>query len=333
MSRRSLRRATIGAGAAMLLAQIGVAAFAAGATRQSLDDALFTGPLVAPNATSLPQGHWDIEPYLLDSIQHGRYDNNWHSHNTPDTHALRSVSLLEYGFTDRLLVALLPQFGYNVVEHGSDSQGLQLGDTKLRFQYMIHAFQEGSWLPTTALAYSQVFPTGKYDGLGDHPADGLGGGLLTSTFGLFTQDYFWMPNGHILRSRLDLTYTIPDDKASVDGVSVYGTGAGFNGTVDTGNTFSADLAFEYSMTRHWAPAVDIVYSHSGGASVRGTQASDGLVTAVSSTSKPSEAVDVAPAIEYNWNSHYGVIVGADVVVAGRNTGDAVTPQAALNIYY
>lgn len=333
MSRRTINRVAACAGIALTLAQAAAGVLAADASRQSLGDALFTGPLVAPNATSLPQGHWDVEPYVLDSIQHGRYDNNWNSRNTPNSHAIRSVSLLEYGLTDRLLVALLPQFGYNVVEHGSDSQGVRLGDTKLRFQYMLHAFQEGSWLPTTALAFSEVFPTGKYDGLGNHPANGLGSGLLTSTFGLFSQDYFWMPNGRILRSRLDLTYTIPDEKASVNGVSVYGTGPGFNGTIDTGNTFSADLAFEYSMTRHWAPAMDIVYSHSGGASVRGVQASNGLVTSVSSSSNASEAVDVAPAIEYNWNSHYGVIVGADVVVAGRNTADAVTPQAALNIYY
>ncbi|MGN8159335.1 transporter [Salinisphaera sp. RV14] len=333
MSRRTINRAAICAGLALTLAQASAGALAAGASRQSLDDALFTGPLAAPNATSLPQGHWDIEPYVLDSIQHGHYDNNWHSRNTPNVHALRSVSLLEYGLTNRLLVAVLPEFGYNVVEHGADSQGIRLGDTKLRFQYMLHAFHEGSWLPTTALAFSEVFPTGKYDGLGDHPANGLGSGLLTSTLGLFTQDYFWMPNGRILRSRLDLTYTIPDDNASVNGVSVYGTGRGFNGTVDAGNTFSADLAFEYSMTRHWAPAVDVIYSHSGGDSVRGVQASNGLVTSVNTNANASEAVDVAPAIEYNWNSHYGVIVGADVVVAGRNTGDAVTPQAAFNIYY
>lgn len=333
MSKGMIKRAAVCAAVALGLAQASAGALAADAARQSLSDALFTGPLAAPNATSLPEGHWDIEPYMLDVIQHGSYDNNWNSHNTPNTHALRSVTLFEYGVTDRLLVALLPQFGYNVVEHGSDSQGLRLGDTKLRFQYMLHAFRPGSWLPTTALAFSEVFPTGKYDGLGNHPANGLGGGLLTSTFGLFTQDYFWMPNGHILRSRLDLTYTIPDEKASVTGVSVYGTGRGFNGRIDTGNTLTADLAFEYSMTRHWAPAVDIIYSHSGGASVKGTQVSNGLVTPVDSTSKASAAVDVAPAIEYNWNSHYGVIVGADVRVAGRNTGDTVTPQAAFNIYY
>lgn len=333
MKYSGIKAAALCAGVVLGGVQAAGTAMAADTARQPMSDALFTGPLVAPNATSLPKGHWDIEPYVLDGIQHGSFDNNWNSHNTPNTHALRSVTLLEYGLTDRLLVALLPQFGYNIVEHGADSHGVQLGDTKLRFQYMLHAFQQGSWIPTTAIAFSQVFPTGKYDGLGDHPADGLGSGLMTSTFGLFTQDYFWMPNGRILRSRLDLTYTIPDDDASVDGVSVYGTGKGFNGKIDTGNTFTADLAFEYSMTRHWAPAIDIIYSHSGGASVKGTRASNGLVTTVHSRSSGSDVVDVAPAIEYLWNSHYGVIVGADWVVAGRNTGDSVTPQAALNIYY
>ncbi|WP_423821659.1 hypothetical protein V5738_15135 [Salinisphaera sp. SPP-AMP-43] len=301
--------------------------------RQALDDALFTGPLNAPNATSLPAGHWNIEPYVLDSIQYATFDDNWDRHNTADSHAYRSVTLLEYGFTDRLTIALLPQFGYNVADRGPDSHGVQLGDTTLRFQYMLHAFEQGSWLPTTALAYSQTFPTGQYDGLEGHAADGLGSGVLQSTFGLFTQDYFWMPNGRILRARLNLTYAMADADASVDGVSVYGTGPGFNGTVDTGDTASVDLAFEYSLTRHWAPAVDIVYSHTDGASIRGTQASNGLVTAVHSRSGSSEAIDIAPAIEYNWNRHYGVIMGADVVVAGRNTAATVTPQAALNIYY
>lgn len=301
--------------------------------RQSMGEALFTGPLNAPNATSLPAGHWNIEPYVLDSIQYAQFDENWDSANTPNSHAYRSVTLLEYGFTDKLTIALLPSFGYNVADDGPDSRGVQLGDTTLRFQYMINQFQEGSWLPTVALSYAQGFPTGKYDGLGDHAANGLGSGVLSSTFGLFTQDYFWLPNGRILRARLNFTYTLADADASVNGVSVYGTGKGFNGQIDTGDTFSTDLAFEYSLTNHWVPAVDIVYSHSDGSSIRGTQALNGVTTALRSESGSSESVSVAPALEYNWNGHYGVIVGADVVVAGRNTAKTVTPQAALNIYY
>lgn len=302
-------------------------------TRQSTGDALFTGPLNAANATSLPAGHWNIEPYVLDSIQYAQFDNDWNSSNTQNSHAYRSVTLLEYGFTDRLTIALLPSFGYNDTDGGSSSHGVQLGDMTLRMQYMIHQFQEGSWLPTVGLSYAQGFPIGKYDGLGDHPADGLGSGVLTSTFGLFTQDYFWLPNGRILRARLNFTYTMADADASVAGVSVYGTGPGFNGQIETGNTFSTDLAFEYSLTRHWAPAIDIVYSHSDGSSTRGTQALNGVTTALRSRSGSSESISVAPAIEYNWNSHYGLIAGADVVVAGRNTAKTVTPQAALNIYY
>lgn len=331
MSCRSLMKRVVIVGA--VLSVPGLAWAADGPNRQAMSDALFTGPLVAPNATSLPAGHWNIEPYVLDSIQYAEFDDDWNRHDIDDSHAYRSVTLLEYGFTDRLTVALLPSFGYNVADHGPDSSGVQLGDTTLRFQYMVHAFAEGGWLPTVALAYAQGFPTGKYDGLSGHVADGLGSGVLSSTFGLFTQDYFWMPNGHILRTRLNFTYTMADADAAVEGVSVYGTPAGFNGRIDTGDSYSANLAFEYSLTRHWAPAIDIVYSHNDGSAIRGTQSADGLVTALRSRSGSSESLSVAPAMEYNWNGHYGVIVGAEVVAAGRNTAATVTPQAALNIYY
>ncbi|RJS94044.1 transporter [Salinisphaera sp. Q1T1-3] len=334
----SLKRVVLGAAATLITAGQVTSASAApvprtGTTRQPMSDALFTGPLVAPNATALPAGHWNIEPYVVDSIQYGQFDNDWDSHNTSNSHAYRSVTLLEYGFTDRLTIALLPSFGYNVADEGPDSQGVQLGDTTLRMQYMVHAFSEGSLLPTVALSYAQNFPTGKYDGLQGHVADGLGSGVLSSTVGLFTQDYFWLPNGRILRARLNFTYTFADADASVDGVSVYGTPAGFNGHVETGDSYSADLAFEYSLTRHWAPAIDIVYNHSQGGVIQGSRAADGLITPVRSSSDSSESISIAPALEYNWNKHYGVIVGAEVVAAGRNAAATVTPQAALNIYY
>ena len=42
---------------------------------------------------------------------------------------------------------------------------------------------------------------------------------------------------------------------------------------------------------------------------------------------------VAPAIEYNFSSRIGVIVGARWFAAGRNTGASVTPVAAINMVY
>ena len=35
---------------------------------QSLDDAWWTGPMLAPSAATLPRGHFLIEPYLFDVI-------------------------------------------------------------------------------------------------------------------------------------------------------------------------------------------------------------------------------------------------------------------------
>lgn len=326
------------ASTAIALASASGQAWAAGAHQQSRDDALFTGPLVAPNAAALPKGHWDIEPYVSDGIQYGTFDNDWHQHGSHNTHALRSTTLLEYGLTDRLSVGLLPQFGYNLADHGPSSNGPRLGDLTARGHFVLRKFHEGSWLPTISLALSQTLPTGKYDGLGDNPNNGLGTGIATTKIGLWTQDYFWMPNGRILRARLDLSYAIPDGHASVNGVSVYGTERGFNGKVDTGKTFTADAGVEYSMTKHWAPVFEAIYSHTSGGHMAGTISSHTtggklIHTATYTSNRSSDSVEVAPAIEYNWNKHYGLIAGAEVTVAGRNTGAVVTPQAALNIYY
>ena len=49
---------------------------APGEVRQSFDDAWFTGPMLAPNASTLPRGHFLIEPYLYDVIAQGFYDRD-----------------------------------------------------------------------------------------------------------------------------------------------------------------------------------------------------------------------------------------------------------------
>ena len=54
---------------ASLLLSTAVPAFAEDASpRQSLDDAWWTGPIIANSAVTLPQGHVLIEPYLFDVI-------------------------------------------------------------------------------------------------------------------------------------------------------------------------------------------------------------------------------------------------------------------------
>ena len=46
-----------------------------------------------------------------------------------------------------------------------------------------------------------------------------------------------------------------------------------------------------------------------------------------------EVFTLAPAVEYNWNSRMGVIVGAIFTAAGRNASANVIPVAAINMVF
>src|ERR1700730_1381205 len=160
----------------------------AGLNRQALDDAWWTGPLLAPNASTLPRGHFLIEPYLYDVI--GAHSNGF-----------GSLTYINYGLANRFTVGVIPTFGYNKLSNELSSAGIRLGDFTVQGQFRLRQFHQGSWLPTISATVQETFPSGKYDRLGDRPSDGLGGGAYTTTIALYTQTYFWMANRRILRLR------------------------------------------------------------------------------------------------------------------------------------
>ncbi len=110
------------------LGALGLLAFAcsgaSAADRQSLDDAWWTGPLLAAGAATLPQGRVLVEPYVFDVIGTG----------ASRTHAVRSLTYLLYGVTDGLTAGIIP------VSHG---------DLTVQAQYRLSQFREGGLLPTT----------------------------------------------------------------------------------------------------------------------------------------------------------------------------------------
>jgi hypothetical protein len=124
-----------------------------------------------------------------------------------------------------------------------------------------------------------------------------------------------------LRLRLNLSQSF-SSSASVYGVSVYGTSEGFAGNVFPGATSTIDLAGEYSVTRNWVLASDIVYGYSGNTRLTSGSATTNLGTSASWA--------FAPAFEYNWNSNVGIIAGARLFPAGRNTSASITPVFAIN---
>lgn len=331
-----------GVGLACLLLAMGVAAAAdsdppapttAGTVPlQSRDDAWWTGPLLAPNASTFPAGHALVETYVFDVITNGSYDASGRWQHFDGGHTPGSLTYLIYGLTDRVSVGLLPRFTYNEPAGAPNSSAPGAGDFGAQVQYGLTSFHEGSLVPATAVVLGETFPTGRYDRLAQ-PADGFGAGAWTTSLSWYSQDFLWLPNGRILRVRLDLTYAI-SSSAGIDDVSVYGTGSGFRGRARPGDSFTADAAAEYSLTRRWVLATDLVYVSNASTRLSGSNTlAAGPAAAVDVQSGSSDYFAVAPAVEFNWSARAGVIFGVRIFVAGRNTAASVTPAAAINLVF
>ena len=318
-----------------ILCAIGIGAGAvAGATsetaiaaEQSLDDAWWTGPLLAPNAATLPQGHWLLEPYVYDLMPYGYFDDDRTLRSTAAAHEIGSQSYIEYGVVDSFTLGLIPRLGLHESSAGQDAGGFAVGDLTLQGAYRLTQFRQGSWIPATSFVIGETFPTGKYDRLDGQTDGALGSGAYSSTMSLYSQSYFWMPTGRILRTRFDLSYSL-SQWATVRGVSVYGTSGGFSGRAHPGQSLVGDLAFEYSETRNWVFAMDIWWEHDGNTRLEG-----GYGSYLVRDSGSDDLLYLAPAIEYNWSDRMGVIAGARVAASGRNVTATVTPVAALNMVF
>lgn len=297
---------------------------------QSYADAWWTGPLLAASPSALPRGHVLAEPYLYDVIGYGSYDAQGHEHGGGHTDNVRSLSYLLYGLTDQFTVGMLPRFGYNAGGEGTHSTSLQAGDLTLHAHYQFLRFREHHWPPALALVLEETLPTGRYDRLGDHAGDGLGAGAYAITLGLYSQRYFWAPNGRIIRTRLDVSYT-HSNGTSLRDASVYGTPTGFHGHAAPGDALVIDSAWEYSLNRSWVLALDLSYERDASTQVAGQVAAAAAApTPFDTASNVSRSWALAPAIEYSWSANVGVIVGAKATVAGRNSSALLIPAVAVN---
>jgi hypothetical protein len=121
---------------------------------------------------------------------------------------------------------------------------------------------------------------------------------------------------------------------NVEGVSVYGTGAGFRGHAKPGSSFLVDASWEYSLTRRWVLALDATYRHN-----RHTRATGYDILNRNGVQNPdsiqldsgsSEVFAFAPAIEYSWKPNLGILLGTRVIPAAHNTHATITPAVAIN---
>jgi hypothetical protein len=283
---------------------------------QALEDAWWTGPMLASGAGTLPQGHWLVEPYLFNV--HGKGGDSQ-----------GSLTYVLYGLTDRLTVGAIPTFSYNQPDGARNSSHIGVGDLTLQGQYRLTQFRKGRWVPTTSIVLQETFPTGKYDRLDGRGADGFGGGAYATTLGYYAQSYNWAPNGRIVRLRLNTSATL-SRATNVRDDSVYGTPVGFRGRARPGASLLVDAAMEYSATRNWVLALDLIYRHDEPTRVSGVGPGGALVRFDTGV---HDGFAVAPAIEYNFSPRVGVLLGMRVIPATDGRRSSVTPAVALNMVY
>jgi hypothetical protein len=314
--------------AALLILHVPATAQEASA-HEPLNDAWWTGPLLAPSANTLPKGHILVEPYFYDVTTQGFYDSTGTKRSAPHANSYGSLTYINYGLADKFTVGLIPTFGYNEVSNGPSGSGVGVGDLTVQAQYRLHLFQEKGWIPTISIAVQETLPSGKYDELGNRPSNGLGGGAFTTTLALYTQTFFWMPNGRILRMRVNVAPAF-SHSVGVEGVSVYGTDQGFSGLAKPGNSIFVDAAWEYSLTQRWVLALDATYRNQANTHIAGLDKVNPSQPIVLNSGS-SRAFGFAPAIEYNLNSKIGIIFGTRLFPAARNTSATITPAIAINI--
>jgi hypothetical protein len=297
--------------------------------RHPMNDAWWTGPMLANTPATAPRGHYLAETYLYDVTTQGAYKASGARQSAPHANGYGSLTYLIYGLSDKTGIGLIPTAGYNTARGEPSSAGPGLGDLTVLLQRRLTTFKACRPIPIVSVAVEQTLPTGQYDHLGTRPTNGLGAGVYATNPELLSQMYFWLPNHRVVRTRLDLSDAF-SHSVTIQDASVYGTSAGFRGTGHPGSSFYFDNSWEYSLTRSWVLATDITYRNNANTRVIGSDAHGAPVILNSGS---SDAWSLAPAVEYSWRPWIGVLLGVRLTSAGRNASDTITPAIAVNIVH
>jgi hypothetical protein len=273
--------------------------------------------MLAASAETLPRGHALIEPYIFDV-------------RTARSNHLGSLTYLLYGVTDGFSVGTIATAGRVVPRDRARSSSSGAGDTTLLAQYRLTEFGQHGWPATLTLVLQEGLPTGRFDQLPNPDEPALGSGARTTQLALYAQSLVSLPNGRLLRLRVDAGHTFAS-VARPMGRSIYQTPAGFHGRVARGPSEIVDGSLEYSVSKRTALAVDLVWQKSGSARVVGQIQAPAGASPYHSTLAPTEAVYFAPAVEYCWRPNLGILFAMRLSPKGKNSPPSATPAIALNL--
>lgn len=290
-----------------------------------------TGPLLTPSAHAIPWGHYNIEPYEFAMTNYGIYNANWHTQDIPNNfYNINTQIPIQIGLPAHFDIVFNPAWSWN---HTNGASHWVLNDMGVAFDYQLLNDKEGKWWPAIKLNVAGNLPIGRYQKL--HPkakgTDAGGTGSWLPSVGIVMSHLYWWGGHYFFAPRFNVQYTIPT-AVHVKNLNTYGGGHHTHGKVYPGQTLRLLFGFEIALSQRWAIAGDIQYQHVSKTRFKGHKGtSNGIPNLIGAPS--SESVSIAPAIEYDWSAHYGIIAGVWFTVAGRNTTEFASGVVAINIYH
>ena len=292
----------------------------------------FTGPLLTPSGHTVEDGHYNIEPYIFYNVTHGKYTSSGKYQSTVDKRFWNLILPIQLGVAPNTEFDIIPQLFSN---HKDGQSFTSIGDTELRIAYQVNERHTGlEFFPSANVYITETVPTGKYKKFSydERDVQGTGSGTFLTSFGVvFTRTYHF-GGEHFLALRSNLSYSVAS-KVRVKGFNAHGGGFRTDGYVYPGDQFLWQLGLEYSLNKNWGLANDFQYINTSRTKFTGQNGVLADGTEASNTSPSSYQWSVAPAIEYSFNMHIGLIAGVWFTFYGRNEDAFISGILALNVYY
>ncbi len=291
----------------------------------------FTGPLIAPDGHVVEKGHFNFEFYTFYTDNDGIFNRSGRLIRTPSSISTTLTPDLIYGLTDKIDLQLISGYQRNL---NQGARGSGVTDSSVALGYQILEQKDKPNSLDIEFMIQETLPTGQYNRLNpnNRGTNGIGMGSYQTQFNLNFQYLLPIWDDQYLRFRLDLTRLFAS-KVSLDGFNSYGGGFNTNGTIKPGNENILDLAAEWSLTQHLVPVMEVVIQHRQATSFNGFVGYTANNTPASIGHGKVESITLAPALEYNFSEHVGIIAGSWFVLKAKDTTDFKAAVAAINLYY
>ncbi|MCH9811827.1 hypothetical protein K0U07_03575 [bacterium] len=286
-----------------------------------------TGPLLTTSAYTVAANRFNLEPYVFFTDSTGFFDSGGHVHRTENNpRAINSVELIQIGLNEWIDLNIYPQFTYNYDTRGRNRIGM--GDLTISPTFQLWRDDPRYHMTTCKIGLSQIFPCGKFENLNPiyDGSDGLGSGGWSTEIFLAIQRTFHVRKENFFVGRAALS-TIFYSPLEVHGQNFYGGDPTTDGTLERGISVILDCSLEYTLSLHWALAIDMEQVYATGSTFQGT------TIAPVGREQQSYLLSFAPAVEFNYSENVGFICGVWFAAYGSNADDFFNVVMALNLYF